>query len=138
MKLRWSKSSRLLQRVAFLVYFECKFDVNIFLHALKQNFMKIEFENSIRRLSFLCRLPDIKIAWINPCVFRTLPSIYDGVWNFLQILPRFSIIASVRLFFFSTTLCLPFSFNLLHANVTFLYPLLKTSENRAFQNVILK
>ena len=28
--------------------------------------MKIEFENSIRRLSFLCHLTDIKIAWINP------------------------------------------------------------------------
>ena len=27
--------------------------------------MKIEFENSIRRLCFLCRLPDVKIAWIN-------------------------------------------------------------------------
>ena len=25
--------------------------------------MKIEFENSIRRLKFLCRLPDIKTAW---------------------------------------------------------------------------
>ena len=35
--------------------------------ALKQNFTKIEFENSITRLSFLCRLPDIKITWINPC-----------------------------------------------------------------------
>ena len=33
---------------------------------LKQNFMKIEFENSIRRLVFLCRLADIKIVWINP------------------------------------------------------------------------
>ena len=30
--------------------------------ALKKHFMKIEFENSIRRLSFLYRLPDIKIA----------------------------------------------------------------------------
>ena len=30
--------------------------------------MKIEFENSIKRLSFLCRLKDIKIAWLNPCV----------------------------------------------------------------------
>ena len=30
-------------------------------------FMKIDFKNSIRRLSFLCHLPDIKIAWINPC-----------------------------------------------------------------------
>ena len=29
--------------------------------------MKIEFENSIRRLSFLCRLTGIKIAWLNPC-----------------------------------------------------------------------
>ena len=28
--------------------------------------MKTEFENSIRRLSFLCHLPEIKIAWINP------------------------------------------------------------------------
>ena len=30
--------------------------------------MKIEFENSMRRLNFLCSLMDIKIAWINPCV----------------------------------------------------------------------
>ena len=29
--------------------------------------MKIEFENSIRRWSFLCRLLDIKVAWINSC-----------------------------------------------------------------------
>ena len=28
--------------------------------------MKIEFENSVRRLRFLCRLMDIKIAWIIP------------------------------------------------------------------------
>ena len=28
--------------------------------------MKIEFENSIRRLNFLCHLTDTKIAWINP------------------------------------------------------------------------
>ena len=33
--------------------------------------MKIEFENSIRRFSFLRRLPDIKIAWINPCWWMT-------------------------------------------------------------------
>ena len=32
--------------------------------------MKIEFQNSIARLSFLCRITDIKIAWINP---RTVP-----------------------------------------------------------------
>ena len=28
--------------------------------------MKTEIENSIRRLSFLCHLPVIKTAWINP------------------------------------------------------------------------
>ena len=28
--------------------------------------MKIEFQNSITRLSFSCRITDIKIAWINP------------------------------------------------------------------------
>ena len=39
----------------------------------KIKFVKIEFENSIRRLSFLCHLTDIKIAWINPCIvaYRT-------------------------------------------------------------------
>ena len=31
--------------------------------------MKVEFENSIKRLSFLCRLPDIKIAWIYPWIW---------------------------------------------------------------------
>ena len=31
--------------------------------------MKIEFEKSIRRLSFFCSLKDIKIAWINPWLF---------------------------------------------------------------------
>ena len=29
--------------------------------------MKIEFENSVTRLSFLGRLPDIQVAWISPC-----------------------------------------------------------------------
>ena len=33
--------------------------------------MKIEFQNSTRRLKFLCGLTDIKIVWINPY--------YDGV-----------------------------------------------------------
>ena len=37
--------------------------------ALKQILMKIEFENSIRRLSILCHIPDIKSAWINPCYY---------------------------------------------------------------------
>ena len=41
-----------------------------YLDALKYNFTKSEFENSIRRVSFLCRLTDIKIAWTNPCYLR--------------------------------------------------------------------
>ena len=41
-------------------------------YALKQNFMKIEVQKSIRRLSFLCCLPDIKIAWINPFLNFTI------------------------------------------------------------------
>ena len=28
--------------------------------------IKIEFQNSIERLSFFCHIRDIKIAWINP------------------------------------------------------------------------
>ena len=31
--------------------------------------MNIEFENSVIRLSILCSLMDVKIAWINPCIF---------------------------------------------------------------------
>ena len=55
-------------------------------YALKQIFMKIEFENSIRRLSILCRLPDIKIAWINPCLLLKRRGLYgeqfDSVLSF--------------------------------------------------------
>ena len=38
--------------------------------------MKIEFKNWIKRLSFLCRLPDIKIAWINPCLVINLKKFF--------------------------------------------------------------
>ena len=35
----------------------------------KQNiYVKGEFQNSVVRLSFLCHITDIKIAWINPCI----------------------------------------------------------------------
>ena len=46
----------------------------------KKKFMKIEFENTIKRLSFLCHLTDIKIAWIllpillNLLAFLKLPA----------------------------------------------------------------
>ena len=33
----------------------------------KRNDMKIEFQNSIVKFRFLCRVTDIKIAWINTC-----------------------------------------------------------------------
>ena len=33
---------------------------------IKKVYMGIEFENSIVRLSSLCHITDIKIAWINP------------------------------------------------------------------------
>ena len=46
---------------------KCILNKTLMLKCYKINFMKIEFENSIRRLSFLCRLTGIKIAWINPC-----------------------------------------------------------------------
>ena len=29
-------------------------------------YMKIEFQNSVARLSFLCHIKGIKIAWMNP------------------------------------------------------------------------
>ena len=35
-------------------------------------YKKIEFQNSAVRLSFLCRITDIKIAWINPSVYIEL------------------------------------------------------------------
>ena len=31
-------------------------------------YIKTEFQNSIERLTFFCRITNIKIAWINPCV----------------------------------------------------------------------
>ena len=46
--------------------FECKLKAIPFLYALQENFVKIDFQNSVKRLSFLCRVLGIKIAWINP------------------------------------------------------------------------
>ena len=45
-----------------LIDFECYFKANL---TLKLNFVKTEFQNSIRRLSF-CAIGQ-QIAWINPC-----------------------------------------------------------------------
>ena len=46
--------------------------------------MKIEFENSIRRLSFLCHLTDIKITWINSWTGELLIKQMKN-WKFLVI-----------------------------------------------------
>ena len=46
---------------------------------LKQIFTKIEFKDSIRKLSFLSHLLDIKIAWINPCCNRHSRTIKNNV-----------------------------------------------------------
>ena len=50
------------KRPSKMIYIDCKFKANM----LFLKIIKIEFENSIRRLSFLYYLPDIRIAWINP------------------------------------------------------------------------
>ena len=53
----------------------------------------MKIENSIRRLSFLCRLPDIKIAWINPCTWSlnigqksefSVKSVISKTWRKLE------------------------------------------------------
>ena len=44
-----------LQATFFWMQVQCQY-------ALKQNLMKFEFQNSIRRFSFLSHLPEIKIA----------------------------------------------------------------------------
>ena len=50
--------------------------------------MKIEIENSIRRLSFLCRLQDIETAWINLCdgdsIIFGLTNIYSVPLTFAE------------------------------------------------------
>ena len=45
-----------------------------------QIYTKIEFQNSIVKFSFLYRMTDIKITWINPCIFpkwHDLPEIFQ-------------------------------------------------------------
>ena len=43
--------------------------------------MKLEFPNSIVRLSFLCHITDMKIAWINLC-----PSHCPTQSNFIELI----------------------------------------------------
>ena len=43
--------------------------------------MKTEFENSIKRFSFWNCLPDIKIAWINPCISNSIHTFTELLTN---------------------------------------------------------
>ena len=46
---------------------------------------KIEFQNSIVRLSFLCRITVIKIAWLNPCLSNTFDmNLYHKVVSYCK------------------------------------------------------
>ena len=46
-----------------------------------KKFMNIEFGNSIRRLSFLCCIMDMKIAWINPSGPSKILQVIAGFGN---------------------------------------------------------
>ena len=49
---------------------QMNFNSKVIQQKQKQNlYMKIEFQNSVVRLSFFFRRTDIKIAWINPCMY---------------------------------------------------------------------
>ena len=43
--------------------------------------MKTEFEHSVRRLSFLCHPPGIKIAWLNPWYEITTSGVKNRFFN---------------------------------------------------------
>ena len=47
-----------------------KSNISVTKQTNRNTHIKIEFQNSIERLSFLCCTMDIKIAWINPCTFK--------------------------------------------------------------------
>ena len=55
-----------------LICSESKFDTTLFLYALRQNVIKIEFKYEIRRMSFLCCLAASKVAWIDTRTEMTL------------------------------------------------------------------
>ena len=63
--------------------------------------MKIEFDNSVRRLSFLCRLTDIRIAWINPwqCGFLFLILTLNKVASFRNEVQTFLYQKGIQQFF---------------------------------------
>ena len=46
--------------------------------------MKTEFQNSVVRSSFLCRIKDIKIAWINLCYLYKHTNKHTQTQNLLK------------------------------------------------------
>ena len=55
--------------------------ISVTKQAIKQNiYTKTEFQNSIARSSFLCRITDIKIAWITAYLSATflITSVFDA------------------------------------------------------------
>ena len=44
--------------------------------------MKIESQNSIARLSFLCHITDIEIAWINLCLKHAEVRFFACKWKY--------------------------------------------------------
>ena len=63
--------------------------------------MKIEFENSFRKLSFLSRLADIKIAWINPIKVACLTPAYTTMQSISLIIHAMKVLIC---FFFPSNL----------------------------------
>ena len=63
--------------VIFLIFLKQKTNKNMY--------VKIECQNSIVRLSFLCHIMDIKMAWISPyyCDDTTLYSKGVGFWTWI-------------------------------------------------------
>ena len=72
--------------------------------------MEIEFENSIRRLSFLCCLTDIKIALDKSLPKKLLPSLFNNselrsklrqigtcMQSFIEQLPGFKSYSNIKL-----------------------------------------
>ena len=49
-----------------LQYLSNKINKQINKQTNRNIYIKIDFQNSIEKLSILCRITDIKIAWINP------------------------------------------------------------------------
>ena len=79
---------------------KCILNKTLMLKCYKINFMKIEFENSIRRLSFLCRLTGIKIAWINPGQGKIFSFFKLGARRCVSSHPKIS-----EKYFFFTKIC---------------------------------